>query len=57
LTEVLANTLDKYGISLPDATTGQLSQLPAIPGLQKPQPEPPAGPLHVTPGTEPPTSN
>lgn len=54
LTQVLANTLDKYGISLVDSTTGQLAQLPTIPGLQKPEPEKPAGPLQITPGTKPP---
>ena len=34
LDNILANTLDKYGISLGDAVTGNVTQTPAIPGLQ-----------------------
>ncbi len=33
LSQVLANTLDKYGISLADTARGTVAQLPAIPGL------------------------
>ncbi len=33
LGNVLANTLDKYGISLGDAVTGKVTQTPTIPGL------------------------
>jgi len=41
LTQVLANTLDRYGISLEDAVTGNVKQIPVIPGLEaaKQQPE------------------
>ena len=34
LDNVLADTLDKYGISLGDAVTGVVTQTPAIPGLE-----------------------
>ncbi len=31
---ILADTLDKYGISLGDAVTGHVTQMPSIPGLE-----------------------
>ncbi len=34
LDNILASTLDKYGISLADAVTGNITQTPTIPGLQ-----------------------
>ena len=34
LSQILANTLDRYGISLDDAVTGDVKQLPVIPGLE-----------------------
>jgi outer membrane protein len=40
LYEVLASTLEHYGINLNDAATGQIGTAPAVPGLQ---PAPPAG--------------
>ncbi len=42
LSQILANTLDHYGISLDDAVTGNVKQIPVIPGLEaaKEQPEP-----------------
>lgn len=41
LSQILANTMDRYGISLEDAVTGNVKQIPVIPGLEaaKPQPE------------------
>jgi len=41
LSQVLGNTLDRYGISLEDAVTGNVKQIPVIPGLEaaKAQPE------------------
>ncbi|AXC14433.1 Outer membrane protein [Acidisarcina polymorpha] len=41
LTQILADTLDRYGISLEDAVTGNVKQIPVIPGLEpaKAQPE------------------
>lgn len=44
--QILANTLEHYGISINDAVTGKVSQLPSIPGLEaapaKPEPTLPA---------------
>ncbi len=42
LSQILANTLDRYGISLEDAVTGNVKQTPVVPGLEpaKAQPEP-----------------
>jgi outer membrane protein TolC len=44
LSQILANTLTKYGISLEQSATGTISQLPVIPGLEPPKPftQPPA---------------
>ncbi len=41
LSQILGNTLDRYGISLEDAVTGNVKQIPVIPGLEpaKSQPE------------------
>jgi len=41
LSQILANTLDRYGISLQDAVTGDVKQIPVVPGLEaaKDQPE------------------
>ncbi len=44
LEQILANTLDKYGISMGDAVTGKVSQQLTIPGLEAaPQNAPAAG--------------
>jgi len=45
LYEVVADTLDHYGVSLIDATTGTVTKAPMIPGLAKPEPPKPAAPL------------
>jgi hypothetical protein len=41
LSQILANTMDRYGISLQDAVTGNVKQIPVVPGLEaaKDQPE------------------
>jgi len=41
LAQILGNTMDRYGISLEDAVTGNVKQIPVIPGLEaaKPLPE------------------
>ncbi len=53
LRQLLANTLDVYGISIQGAATGVIGQTPVIPGLTAPKaPEPPK-PISVTPNTPP----
>lgn len=42
LEETLSSTLDKYGISIGDAVTGNITQMPVIPGLQPAQKQPEA---------------
>ncbi len=37
LSQVLANTLEHYGISLGDAVSGKVSAMPVIPGLEAPK--------------------
>ena len=36
LSQILANTLDKYGVSITQAASGTISQKPNIPGLTAP---------------------
>jgi outer membrane protein TolC len=50
LSNILADTLDRYGISLGDAVSGKVTQVPVIPGLEAPSksnqgPAAPAMPL------------
>jgi len=53
LRQLLANTLDVYGISIQSAAMGVVAQTPVIPGLTAPKaPEPPK-PISVTPNTPP----
>jgi outer membrane protein TolC len=49
LGQIVANTLDKYGISLVDAANGTVTQQPNIPGLTAPKPPAPPKPLTDTP--------
>ncbi len=49
LQQLLANTLDRYGISLVDAASGVVSQQPTIPGLTAPKPPAPPKPISATP--------
>jgi outer membrane protein len=51
LYQVLASTLQHYGINLNDAASGKIGAAPVIPGLQ------PASNTTVAPTTPPPTSN
>ena len=49
LAQLLANTLEKYGISIQDAANGTVAQAPVIPGLTAPKaPEAPK-PISVDP--------
>ena len=53
LGELLSNLLDKYGISIQDAATGNVTKPPVVPGLTTPkQPEAPK-PIPATPGKTP----
>jgi outer membrane protein TolC len=45
LSQILADTLSKYGISLEQAATGNMSQPAVIPGLEPPKPYAPPAPL------------
>lgn len=40
LAQILANTMDRYGISLQDAVTGNVKQIPVIPGLEAAKSQP-----------------
>jgi outer membrane protein TolC len=40
LSQILANTLDRYGISLEDAVTGDVKKIPVIPGIEPAKPQP-----------------
>ena len=51
LSQTLANTLTKYGISLEQSATGNITQLPVIPGLEPPKPF--AAPPPLEPGKVP----
>ena len=46
LSELVADTLDKYGISITDAATGNISHEPLVPGLKEPQSETTPEQLH-----------
>jgi outer membrane protein len=51
LRQLMASTLDTYGISIQSAATGAMGQAPVIPGLTTPKtPEAPK-PISITPGT------
>jgi outer membrane protein TolC len=49
LSQILASTLDKYGISITQAASGTISQKPNIPGLTAPTPPAAPKPLTETP--------
>jgi outer membrane protein TolC len=49
LGQILANTLDKYGISITEAATGNITQRPNVPGLTAPTPPAPPKPLTENP--------
>ena len=50
LSELVADTLQKYGINITDAATGNVSQEPNVPGLEAPKPEAKPEPLHPDQG-------
>jgi outer membrane protein TolC len=54
LLQLLADTLERYGISIVSAATGTVGQNPVIPGLTAPKPPEPPKPISVTPNTPPP---
>ena len=54
LRQLLATTLDTYGISIQGAAVGDLSKAPVIPGLTAPKPPEPPKPISATPPTTPP---
>jgi outer membrane protein len=49
LRQLLANTLDIYGISIQSAASGTIGQTPVIPGLTAPKPPEAPKPISVTP--------
>jgi outer membrane protein TolC len=49
LGQILADTLDKYGVNVQQAATGDIEQKPNIPGLTPPQPPAPPKPLTENP--------
>jgi outer membrane protein len=49
LSQLLSNTLDRYGISITDAATGDLSKTPVIPGLTAPTAPATAKPITSNP--------
>ena len=49
LSQILSNTLDRYGISLQDAATGTVTQMPVVPGLTAPKAPEAAKPLTDAP--------
>jgi outer membrane protein TolC len=53
LRQLLANTLDIYGISIQSAATGVIGQSPVIPGLTAPKPPEAPKPITVPPTTPP----
>jgi outer membrane protein len=53
LHQLLANTLETYGISIQSAATGTIGQAPVIPGLTTPKPPEPPKPISVTPNPPP----
>ena len=53
LGELLSNLLDKYGVNIVDAATGNISHPPAIPGLTTPKEPVTPKPLTATPPVQP----
>jgi outer membrane protein TolC len=49
LRELLASTLNAYNISIQDAATGTVTQMPAIPGVMPVQPPKPVQPISAQP--------
>jgi len=53
LRQLLADTLEQYGISIQGAATGAIGQNLTIPGLTAPKPPEPPKPISVTPNPPP----
>jgi outer membrane protein TolC len=53
LGQLLSNLLDKYGINIVDAATGNVTHPPTIPGLTAPKPQETPKPLTTTPPAAP----
>jgi outer membrane protein TolC len=53
LGQLLSNLLDKYGINIVDAATGNIAHPPTIPGLTAPKPQEAPKPLTTTPPAAP----
>jgi outer membrane protein len=53
LLELLSNTLDRYGISIADAATGNIATAPLIPGLTAPKAPEAVKPIHIDPAPAP----
>jgi outer membrane protein TolC len=53
LGQLLSNLLDKYGISIQDAATGNITQQPVVPGLTTPKPPEAPKPISGTSTTTP----
>jgi outer membrane protein len=53
LSQLVADTLDKYGINVVEAASGKMEHAPQVPGLEAPEAQPAPQPLHpgVTPAT------
>lgn len=49
LSQILANTLDKYGVNIAEAANGTIATKPNVPGLTAPTPPAPPKPLTETP--------
>ncbi len=53
LSQILSNTLDRYGISLGDAVRATVTKPPVVPGLTPPQPLAPPQPIGSAPTAQP----
>jgi outer membrane protein TolC len=53
LLQLLADTLERYGISIVSAASGVIGERPVIPGLTAPKPPEPPKPISVTPNPPP----
>ncbi len=52
LLQLLSNTLDRYGINITDAATGNIANAPVIPGLTAPTAPGPVKPISVGPAPQ-----
>ncbi len=53
LSQLVADTLDKYGISITDAATGKIEHAPVVPGLEAPTAQVQPEPLHPATTSQP----